>query len=58
LRKAFVETLRDGEFLAEAKKSNLDIDPVPGEEMEKVVAGLFKLEPGMVAKLKDVLVPR
>jgi len=26
--------------------------------MEKVVAGLFKLEPGMIAKLKEVLVPR
>ncbi len=58
LRKAFSETLRDPEFLAEAKKSNLDIDPVPGEEMEKLVAGLFKLEPAMTAKLKGVLVPR
>ncbi|MEK7229229.1 MAG: tripartite tricarboxylate transporter substrate-binding protein [Candidatus Binatota bacterium] len=58
LRKAFSETLNDPAFLAEAKKSNLDIEPVSGEEMEKVVAGLFKLEPGMVARLKDVLVPR
>ena len=58
LRKAFSETLNDPEFLAEAKKSNLDIEPVSGEEMEKVVAGLFKLEPGMVVRLKEVLVPR
>jgi len=58
LRKAFSETLGDAEFLAEAKKSNLDIEPVSGEEMEKVITGLFKLEPGMVARLKDVLVPR
>lgn len=58
LRRAFSDTLKDPEFLAEAKKTNLDIEPVPGEEMEKVVAGLFKLEPGMIAKLKEVLVPR
>ena len=58
LRRAFSDTLKDSEFLAEAKKSNLDIEPVSGEEMEKVVAGLFKLESGMVAKLKEVLVPR
>ncbi|MBI2211510.1 MAG: hypothetical protein HYU47_13125, partial [Deltaproteobacteria bacterium] len=58
LRKAFADTLKDPAFLAEAKKSKLDIDPIPGDEMEKVVGGLFKIEPGMVAKLKDVLVPK
>ncbi len=58
LRKAFSDTLKDAEFLAEANKSNLDIEPVSGEEMEKVVAELFKLEPGMVIKLREVLVPR
>ena len=58
LRKAFVDTLKDAEFLAEAKKSNLDLEPVTGEELEKVVGELFKLEPAMVAKLKEVLIPR
>ena len=58
LRKAFVDTLKDAEFLAEAKKSNLDLEPVSGEELEKVVGELFKLEPGLVAKLKEVLIPR
>lgn len=58
LRKAFLDTLKDPEFLAETKKANLDIDPVTGEETEKTVAGLFKLEPTQVAKLKDVLVPK
>lgn len=58
LRKSFSDTLADAGFLSEAKKSSLDIEPVTGEEMEKVVAGLFKIEPGMVARLKEVLVPR
>ena len=55
LRKAFLDTLRDPEFLAEAQKARLDIDPVGGEEIEKVVASLFKLEPGLVARLKETL---
>ena len=58
LRKAFSDTLKDTEFLTEARKSNLDVNAVSGEEIEKIVAGLFKLEPAMVAKLKEVLVPR
>lgn len=55
LRKAFLDTLKDKEFLAEAEKSKLDVDPIPGEQVEKIVAGLFKLEPGVVAKLKQIL---
>jgi tripartite-type tricarboxylate transporter receptor subunit TctC len=55
LRKAFLETLQDATFVAEAKKSNLEIDPVTGEELEKLIDGVFKLQPGLLAKLKDVL---
>ena len=55
LRKAFMETLKDKEFLAEAEKSKLDVDPVPGEELEKIIGGLFKLDPTLLAKLKEAL---
>jgi tripartite-type tricarboxylate transporter receptor subunit TctC len=55
LRKAFLDTLKDKEFLAEAEKSKLDVDPIPGEQVEKIVAGLFKLDPNTLAKLKQVL---
>jgi tripartite-type tricarboxylate transporter receptor subunit TctC len=55
LRKAFLETLKDKEFLAEAEKSRLDVDPIPGEEVAKIVGGLFKLEPGLLAKLKQIV---
>jgi tripartite-type tricarboxylate transporter receptor subunit TctC len=57
-RKAFADTLKDPEFLAEAKKGNLDIEAVAGEEIETIVNGLFKLEPAWVTKLKAVLVPQ
>ncbi|MGH7267994.1 MAG: Bug family tripartite tricarboxylate transporter substrate binding protein [Candidatus Rokuibacteriota bacterium] len=55
LRKAFVDTLRDRAFLADAEKAKLDIDPVPGEELERLVHKLFTLEPPMVARLRGIL---
>jgi len=55
LRKAFVETLKDPEFVADAKKSRLDTDPLTGEEVEKIVLQLFKMEPPLVNQLKEIL---
>ncbi len=55
LRKAFSETMKDSEFLAEAKKANLDINPDDGAELEQNVREVFKLEPGLIAKLKEIL---
>ncbi len=55
LRKAFMATMTDAEFLADATKSKLDIDPLGGEEVEKMVTGMFKLSPALVARLKEAL---
>ncbi|HEY7716307.1 MAG TPA: tripartite tricarboxylate transporter substrate-binding protein [Candidatus Binatia bacterium] len=55
LRKAFGATLKDPDFVADAKKSKLNIGPIPVEDIEKDISGLFKLDPALVAKLKDVL---
>jgi tripartite-type tricarboxylate transporter receptor subunit TctC len=57
LRKSFLDTLKDSDFLAEMNKANLAVTPVSGEVIEGIVAGLFKLDAQMVAKLKNVLVP-
>src|ERR671924_1387495 len=55
LRKAFQATLKDPEFITDAKKSDLDINPVSGEQAEKAIAGLFKVDPSLVSKLKELL---
>ena len=55
LRKAFTETMRDSDFLAEAKKAKLDINPDDGAGLERNVREIFKLEPSLVAKLKEIL---
>jgi hypothetical protein len=53
-----LSTYRDPEFLAEAKKAHIDLDPVSGNEMEKIVAELFRLDAKQIARLKEVLVPK
>ena len=42
--------MKDGEFLADAKKASLDIEPITGGEMEKIIARIFKLDPALTAK--------
>jgi tripartite-type tricarboxylate transporter receptor subunit TctC len=58
LQKAFVDTLKDPEFLAEAKKSKLDIEVIDGPTIAKKFGALFELKPDTVAKLKEVLLPK
>jgi tripartite-type tricarboxylate transporter receptor subunit TctC len=55
LRKAYMETMRDPEFLADAKKANLDLNPDDGVGLERNVKSIFDLEPSLVAKLKEIL---
>jgi tripartite-type tricarboxylate transporter receptor subunit TctC len=58
LRMAFAQTFKDAGFLAEAEKGKQEIAPISGEEVEKVVSRLFKLEPGLVGKLKEAVTPK
>jgi tripartite-type tricarboxylate transporter receptor subunit TctC len=58
LRKAFADTMADAEFLADAKKTNLDINPLSGEEVAKTVENIFKIESAIAAKLKQILLPK
>jgi tripartite-type tricarboxylate transporter receptor subunit TctC len=55
IRKAFMDTMKDPEFLAEAKKANLDINPEDGATLEQNVREILKLEPALVSKLKEIL---
>ena len=55
VRKAFMDTMKDPDFLAEAKKANLDINPDDGATLESNVKEILKLEPALVAKLKEFL---
>jgi len=41
LRTSFIATTKDKQFLAGAKKVRLDIDVVPGEQIEKIIASIY-----------------
>ena len=58
LQRAFMRTFKDPELIAEAKKSQLDIDPVDGPTVTKTLTSLYDLKPATVAKLKDILLAR
>jgi tripartite-type tricarboxylate transporter receptor subunit TctC len=51
LRKAFADTLKDPEFLAEAKKAKLEVTHTSGEEIEKYVEEMLSITP----KAKELL---
>jgi tripartite-type tricarboxylate transporter receptor subunit TctC len=55
LRKAFMEAVKDPELLNEAGKANLEINPGSGEELERNVKELLRLEPSLVTRLKEIL---
>jgi len=55
LRKAFTDTMKDKEFLAEAEKAKLDINPLDGAALEKAVKEVFNLEAALIPKLKEIL---
>ena len=55
LRKAFDATMKDPEFVADAKKSRIDLEPIGGLEVQKMVGDMFNLSPALIAKLRDAL---
>jgi hypothetical protein len=50
-----LKTLADPEFVADARQAQLDIDPISGEEVTRLVGELFKMSPAVLAKLKELL---
>ena len=55
LRAALEATLKDESFLGEAQKQNLPLDPVAGEEAERIMVTIYGAPPELAKKVKDVL---
>lgn len=58
MQKAFVDTMKDREFLAEATKAKLDIEVIDGPAIAKKLGRLYELKPATVAKLRELLLPK
>ena len=55
LRKAYMDTMKDPEFVAEAKKRKLDLAPLDGASLQKVINDIIDAPDAIVARMKDVL---
>ena len=57
LRAAFIATMKDNDFLADAARSRLDVAPVPGADIEKLLQEVYATigVAGATAKLGDAV---
>jgi tripartite-type tricarboxylate transporter receptor subunit TctC len=54
LRAAFMATMADPEFLADAQKQKLEIDPISGEVMQEIIARVYKTPRDVVEKANAI----
>jgi tripartite-type tricarboxylate transporter receptor subunit TctC len=55
LRKAFQATMKDPEFLADAERTNLDVDPATGEQAEQLLAQISNYPKAVIEKAKAAI---
>lgn len=55
LREAFMATMKDPAFRAEAEKAKLEIDPVSGEEVQEIVEEAYTAPKAVVERAKSIL---
>jgi tripartite-type tricarboxylate transporter receptor subunit TctC len=57
LRRGFDAMTKDAEFRSEAERTKLSVDPITGEELQKLVADVSNLPPDLVEKVRAVYAP-
>jgi tripartite-type tricarboxylate transporter receptor subunit TctC len=55
LRQAFDATMKDKEFLADAEKAKLELAPISGQEVEKLIRDLAAMPDPLKVKLKQIV---
>ncbi|MGE3247100.1 MAG: hypothetical protein AB7J19_12315, partial [Beijerinckiaceae bacterium] len=55
LRKAFDATMKDKDFLAEAEKRKMGIDPVGGKRINELLDKVFASPPKLAARIRDLV---
>ena len=55
LRKAFMDTVKSGEFLAETEKMQLEINPVSGEAVQKIVQEVYRTPKAVAAAVAQMV---
>jgi tripartite-type tricarboxylate transporter receptor subunit TctC len=52
LRRAFDATMKDSEFLAEVEKTRVSVNPITGEDLQKLVVEVSNLTPELLEKVR------
>ena len=55
LRKAFEVALNDKNLRTEADKMQFDVDPMAGEELQKLVSDLYATPPHLIERARQAL---
>jgi tripartite-type tricarboxylate transporter receptor subunit TctC len=55
LRRAFMETMADPAFLADADRTKLEVNPVSGDRIQDLVAELYRTPPQLTRRLAEIL---
>lgn len=55
LRKAFMDTMKDPAFLADAKKRRAPVAPISGEELGRIVSAAYKTPDSVIQTLREKL---
>ena len=55
LRKAFMDTMKDPEFLSDAEKSQLEINPVSGADVEQLVKDIYQTPKALADKAAEFI---
>lgn len=55
VRKAFMDTVNDPEFLAEADKTQHEITAMGGDELQQVVEDMFHTSPDLVERIRELM---
>lgn len=55
LRQAFEDTMKDKDFLAEAVKQNIEVEPVKWQELQELVEKLYKTPDHVVKRMQETL---
>jgi tripartite-type tricarboxylate transporter receptor subunit TctC len=55
LRDAYAKAMADSALLSEAKKGKMEVEPVSGEDLQKLASKMLDQPPGVIERVKKVL---
>lgn len=57
LQGAFLQTMKDKDFLADAQKAKLSVESISGDDVSRIVSDYSAMKPELVSRLKEIMLP-